>query len=122
MSRRGADRGITLLELMIAILVLSFGTLATFRTLDQSRREIGGELPRHLAQTVAANRAAEIRIFGLARGANLPAKVRQGPYDWTIETTRKRTASGLFEVTLRVRSDAGPGAQLVLFARSEPTE
>ncbi len=117
-----SDRGITLLELMIAILVLSIGTLATFRTLDQSRREIGGEIQRNLAQSVAANRAQEIRIFGLARALNLPTTVRQGPFDWTIETERKRTDSGLFEVTLLVRSPDGPGARLVLYARAEPAE
>lgn len=114
------DRGITLLELMIAILVLSIGTLAVFRTLDQSRREIGGEMQRHLARSVAANRAAEIRIYGLARGLGLPATVQQGPYDWTIKTTRKETEGGLYEVHLAVSSVGGPGAQLVIYARMEP--
>ena len=117
-----SDRGITLLELMIAILVLSIGTLACFRTLDQSRREIGGEMQRHLAQTVAANRAAETRIYGLARGGSLPKSVRQGPYDWPIETERKATEGGLYEVRLIVTSVDGPGAQLVTYARLEPAQ
>ena len=60
MKRAASDRGITLLELMIAILVLSIGTLACFRTLDQSRREIGGEIQRHLAQTAPLKSASMV--------------------------------------------------------------
>jgi general secretion pathway protein I len=117
-----SERGITLLELMIAILVLSIGTLAVMRTLDQSRREIGGEMQRHLAQSVAANRAAEIRIYGLARGVSLPDRVRQGPYEWNIETKRKQTEAGLYAVTLLVSTPDGPGARLVLYAQLEPPQ
>lgn len=115
-----ANRGFTLLELIVAILVLSIGTLAIMRTLDQSRREIGEAPVRYFAQTVAANRAAELRIFGLGAADGLPDIVNQGPYAWSILTESRKTEAGLYEVTLTVRADDLPGAQLVTYAAWAP--
>lgn len=110
-----SEDGITLIELVIAILVISIGTLSVLRTLDQSRLELGGANARYLAQTVAANRAEELRAFGATVADALPATVQQGPYTWTIETSSKRTEAGLFEMDLVVSSPGQPGARLVTY-------
>lgn len=120
-NRKPRTDGFTLLELLIAILILSIGTLAVTRTLDQSRRQIGENPARFLAQTVAANRAEELRIFGAAMGRGLPKRVQQGPYEWQIEAAQKRTDTGLYQITLTVRSEGLPGAQLVVFTTWEPS-
>lgn len=113
--------GFTLLELVIAILVLSIGTLAITRTLDQSRRQIGEAPVRHLAQTVAQNRGEEIRVLGVALGRGLPDQVKQGSYDWQIATESKKTDAGIYEVTVTVSGDDQPGALLVVYTTWGPS-
>ena len=58
-----ASRGFTLLELALAILVLTLGSLAALRATDQSRLAIGGETPRLLARLAARNRAEELQLI-----------------------------------------------------------
>ena len=108
-------RGLTLLELVVAVLVLAIGSLAALQAVDQSRRAIGGAMPRMLAQLVAQNRAEELRLAGLPAGLSLPAQVQMGPYSYQITVATKVTASGLIEAEIRAVSSEGPGAVLVAF-------
>lgn len=114
------DRGFTLVELIIAIMVLSIGTLAIVRTLDQSRRQIGEASARYLAHTVVENRGAELRATGVALGRGLPERVQQGPYEWQIEMVSKKTEAGIYEVTLTAQGEDLPGAQLVIYTTWAP--
>ena len=61
-------RGLTLLELVIAVFILSLGSLAAIRATDQSRLAIGGEPSRIMAMIVARNRVQELQLYG-ASGA-----------------------------------------------------
>ncbi len=119
MIRPARDRGITLLELVIAIVVLSVGTLAVMRTLDQSRRQIGEAPARFLALSVAQNRAEELAVLGVRRGRNLPMRLQQGPYQWTISQTSRQTRAGLYEVEITVTGENLPGAFLLAYATRE---
>ncbi|TMM51307.1 type IV pilus modification PilV family protein [Sulfitobacter sabulilitoris] len=115
--RRGIVRGdgtagLTLLELVVAIAVLSIGTLAALRAMDQSRLVLGGATPRLMAQLVAQNRAEELRLFGPAAGG-LPDRVVMGLQSYRVTHLRRDTAAGLVEVQIVVRADTGPGATLV---------
>ncbi|MBY6113190.1 type II secretion system protein GspI [Mameliella alba] len=107
-----ATRGLTLLELVIAIAVLSLGTLATLKATGQARLVLGGAGPRVLAQLAAENRAEALR---LPEAGSLPDTVRLGPYDFRIETRRRTTAAGLIRADIVVTSSEGPGAALVTF-------
>lgn len=104
-----ATRGLTLLELVIAIAILALGTLATLKATGQARVALGGAAPRILAQLVAENRAEELRLSGTA----LPATVQMGPYSFAIETRQRGTAAGLTRADITVTSSEGPGAALV---------
>lgn len=109
------SRGLTLLELVVAVLVLAIGSLAALQAVDQSRRAIGGAMPRMLAQLVAQNRAEALRLAGLPSGLSLPSQVQMGPYRYQLTVRTKATASGLIEVEIHAVSSAGPGALLVSF-------
>lgn len=111
--RRASDHGLTLLELVVAVLVLSLGTLAALKAIDQSRLAIGGAETRALAQIVARNRAQELRLFG--GSAALPDTVRMGPRDFRVGVETETTAGGLLRAEITVRAEAGPGAYLVTF-------
>jgi len=93
---------LSLLELVVAVLVLSIAVLGTFRTLDFSGRQIGGEAVRLLARVVAANRAEELRLARIVGAGPLPARVQAGRYGFDVAVSLKPTAGGLSEATIRV--------------------
>ena len=107
-----ATRGLTLLELVIAIATLALGTMATLKATGQARLILGGAAPRVLAQLAAENRAEALRLPG---AADLPGTVTLGPYRFRVETRRRATAAGLIRADITVTSSEGPGATLVTF-------
>ncbi|MEL7117350.1 MAG: prepilin-type N-terminal cleavage/methylation domain-containing protein, partial [Pseudomonadota bacterium] len=68
-SLNGQDRGISLIEMVIAVLILSIGVAAGFQSLAQARKGIGEEVPRLIAREVAMNHAEALQLFGI--GADL---------------------------------------------------
>lgn len=106
-----SDRGLTLLELTVAIFVLALGSLAALRAADQSRHAIGAELPRLLARVAAENRLEELHLLGPAALA-LPPQVLQGGQIFHLAVTREATEAGLFKTTVTARAESGEGAVL----------
>ncbi len=107
------DRGLTLLELIIAVAVLAIGSIAALRATDQSRIAIGGETPRLLARIAARNRAEELQFLGAT--TQLPGTVRMGGQDFRLSVERDTTAGGLIKATVTARAETGEGAQLILY-------
>ncbi|WP_417726341.1 type IV pilus modification PilV family protein [Roseovarius sp.] len=118
-DRDHGTRGVTLLELVIAVFVLSIGTIAALRSADQARRALGGEAARVMALEVALNRAEEYRLLGARAATTLPRSVTFGPYTWQLEITEGITRAGFTEATILARAPDQPGARLVVIARTE---
>jgi len=114
------DAGISLIELVVAVLVLSIGVIAAFQSLGQARLVIGGEMPRLLAHNVALNRAAELQILGAAAGAGLPGRVLAGGIEWQVSVERAATEGGFVEARIRVTAPGQPGAVYIVYAPPEP--
>jgi len=113
---RGAQtRGMTLLELVVAVMVLAIGSLAALKAMDQSRRALGGAVPRVLAQLAAQNRAQELRLLGWIGGRSLPPQVQIGPHLVLLSHHSEATASGVIRVEINARIDAAPGGYLVTY-------
>lgn len=110
---RNQTRGLTLLELVVAIAVLAIGSLAALRTTDQARLAIGGQVPRLLADTAVRNRAQELRLLGPY--AVLPGQVRVGPQDIALTAERETTQAGLVKLTITARAQTGEASGLVLY-------
>lgn len=106
------DRGLTLLELVVAVLVLSIGSLAALRGIDRARLTIGGGTERVLAALAAANRAEELR---LPDADSLPDRVELGGRSFTLSTEREATAGGLQRAEVRAQADGGAGAIRVVY-------
>lgn len=113
--RRHTTRGLTLLELVIAVLVLSLGSLAAIRATDQSQAAIGGMPTRVLAQIVARNRVQELQLYGAALSDTLPQSIGMGGREFQVTVDKTTTASGLVEARVAVRGPDGPGAFLVAY-------
>lgn len=108
-------RGLTLLELVVAVFVLSLGSIAAVRATDQSRLAIGGMETRVLAQIVARNRVQELQLYGVGKSAGLPTQVEMGGRRFTVQVARESTAGGLVRAEVSVRGPDGPGAYLVAY-------
>ncbi len=116
----GRERGMTLVELIIAITILSIGMIAAWRGYEQAQRGIGGQVGRILAQQVALNRAAELRLSGLPEGRSLPADVTMGETRWRVSLTEAETRAGMVATTITVSAQGQPGARLVTHLPPNP--
>jgi len=108
-----SDRGLTLLELVVAVLILALASVVVLRTTDQSRLAIGGTQDRILASLIAANRAEELRVLGAQ--AVLPDRVEMGGMGFSVTRELETTQGGLFQVTIVARSPRGNGARRVVY-------
>lgn len=117
---RDSDAGISLIEMVVAIAVLSIGLIAGFRSLTHSASIIGDQDARSLALLVARNRAGEIRLLGSEAARELPNVVTMGPLNWDVTHTEETTQIGVLEVEISVTAPQHPGAQLVVYARARP--
>lgn len=110
-----SGRGFTLIELVIAVAILSIGTIAAYRSFDAAQRGIGGQIPRLLASEVALNRAAELNLAGMAAGRGLASQVDMGRTRWSVSVIETATAGGLIEAEILVSAADSPGARLVVY-------
>ncbi|WP_167853572.1 prepilin-type N-terminal cleavage/methylation domain-containing protein [Roseovarius aestuariivivens] len=109
------SRGLSLLELVVAILVLSIGSIAALRATDQSRVSIGGLPSRVVSGLVARNRIQEARLYGPARLGVLPEEVRMAGQVYRITHDTETTAGGLVRIVVVARGPDGVGAQFVTY-------
>ncbi len=108
-------RGLTLIELVVAITILSIASLAAWRTYDQAAHGTQGQHMRALAHQVALNRAAELRALGLDEGRDLPATVEMARTEWQITLSEAATRGALVQVRLSATAQSGEGADLVVY-------
>lgn len=122
MSAARQDRGITLIEVMVAVLVLSIGTVAAYRVLNTARASVATAPERLFAHEVALNRIAEYRALGLDAGRRLPDQVRFAGRDWDIEVTEAETSVGYVELRVLARGPDGNGSLLTGYLRHADPE
>lgn len=115
LKRAKATRGLTLLELVVAVFILSLGSIAALRATDQSRVSIGGMPDRVLAQLVARNRVQELQLYGALHSDSLPGEVEMGGRRFSVSQSKSATAAGLVEVAITVHGPGGPGAYLMAY-------
>lgn len=107
-----ADAGFSLVELVVAILILSIAMVGAFRLLDMGLRQAEDERSRVLASLVLLNRAAELRLGE----ADLPGEVDLGGQRWSVSNDVAVTEGGFVEATLTATQRVGgPGARIIVW-------
>lgn len=116
--RRAADRGFTLLEMLVALAIFSLAVIALLNLSAQSLRTAALVEDRALAGVVAENRLVEFttaRAVGPGRSSGLE---RAGDRDWRWTVVVTPTADPRLlraEVAVRRADDPSVAASLVGF-------
>lgn len=110
---RAITGGFTLLEVLVALLLLSLAMVALVRSVGQEAIALGQQRDASLAQWVAANRLAEVRLRReLPASGQAQGRSRMGGRDWRWQLEARATDSpGLLQLEVRVYPDAGDAAQ-----------
>ncbi len=113
--------GFTLLEVLVALLLLSLAMVALVRSVGQEAGALGQQRDATLAQWVAANQLAEVRLRRqLPDSGQAQGRARMGDRDWRWQLDARATdVPGLVQVEVRVYADQGdpgqPAASLLGF-------
>lgn len=94
------EAGVSLIELTVAVLILSLAAVGMFRTLDQGVLVAGSAEDRFLATLVARNHAEALQLPGTTPSRT----VSLGGRDWEITRDQRETRAGFIEVDLLVTS------------------
>lgn len=108
--------GLSLLEVMVAVVVLSIAVVGLYRVFDQSALSVASDRDRLLAGLVAHNRAEELQL-GLQ---NLSRSATMADREWQVESRVRATVGGFEEIEIVVQPETGSaGARLVTYRRPE---
>ena len=110
---RGEERGFTLVELLIAILILSIASVAGYRSMTQSQSVMVGMPVRVLALHVAQNELQQMRLVRLGGDASEAGSVEMGGMSFDITRRTEATRGGLRKVTVRAVGPDGTGVVAV---------
>lgn len=111
-------RGFTLLEMLVALAILSLAALALVRLDAFAVRSTGAVDGAALARIVAANAATDILSASTAPSPGRQSTdVTNGGRRWTIMTEAVPAAGGgLLRIDIRVRGDDGRAALTIITA------
>jgi general secretion pathway protein I len=111
-SRRPAKRGFTLIEVMVALMVLAVAFAAGYRALGQSTNNVDLLKRRALAQWVAQNQLAVMQLNATSAASGI-GEQKQAGLDFVWQTTLSPTPNPAFrKVDIAVADKAEPGYQL----------
>lgn len=111
------ESGFTMVEALVALVILAFASVAMLRAAETHIMRIGGLESRAIAGWVAENRMTELSLAPAA-AAELPGEVKMLGRGWVVDQQIGSTADPhLAEVTVRVRGTrpADPAVRLTGF-------
>ena len=124
MSHR-LPRGFTLIEVLIALLVIALGVGALLATLTSSADTVARLREKSLAEWVALNRISEVRLSNSRPGVGVTTgtldKFADGRWTWRQSVTDPGIA-GILRVEVQVARRGVAGAGVTETAQSTPSE
>lgn len=109
-----ARRGFTLLEGVVALAIVGVAVVAVLGAFAGDLRATERVRRALVAETLAEERLATLRLLGSTELARLPDSLRRGAfggalgeYRWTMQASRVRGEDGLFDLRVRIEWPRG---------------
>ena len=119
LSARSRQRGITLVEVLVAIAVLGIVLIGVFRALDHQSASTIALADRMFAHWAALNAMEEARLEEPAKGRETRGTTKLGRTTWTVTVRREPPSDGLARLMVTATAEGRPGAVLVGFLPEE---
>ena len=119
-TSRKRQRGIALVEVLVAVTVLAIVLIGTFRALDRQSANTIGLADRMFAHWAALNSMEEARLEGLVEGHETKGTTTLGGITWTVTVRRESTPDGLTRLMVESTAKGRAGAVLIGFLPQEP--
>ena len=122
--RRADQQGLTLIEVLVALVVIGVAMAAVIKTVDTGIVNIAYMKERSFAHWVALNRDSELQLEGATTAESVWQETRMAGRTWHVRTKIEATEDpailrALIEVFLS-RHDAAPRAQLTSYLVKAP--
>lgn len=105
-ARRYNERGMTLIEVLVALLVIAIALAAAIRSVNAGVTNIDYLKQRSIAQWVAMNHASELQLQLITTKTNGQYETEMAGQTWQVQSKASATAdSGILRVEIRVKKD-----------------
>ena len=105
-ARRGNERGMTLIEVLVALLVIAIALAAAIRSVNAGVANTDYLKQRSIAQWVAMNHASELQLQLITAKTNGQYETEMAGQTWQVQSKASPTAdSGILRVEIRVKKD-----------------
>jgi len=111
---RSRDAGFSLIEALVALVVLGVAGVTILGAVEAHARRIGALETRAVALMVAENRLAELAVGAAALREGITEVTMLGRRWDVSQTLRETDDPALVEATLSVTTDAGRGGTAIL--------
>ena len=118
-----STRGFTLIEVLVALVIVAFGVGSVLAALSSSAANVGALREKTLAQWIALNRVSDARLnlkspqIGTTEGDI--KGFANGDWHWQQIVTAVQAIPGLLQITVKVRRNV-PGASTTRSSTKEP--
>ena len=121
-TARSRQRGITLVEVLVAVTVLAIALIGTLRALESQTRNTSALAARMFAHWTALNAIEAARLQDVEAGHQSRETTKLGGVVWTVTVRREPASDGLIRLTATSTAAGHPGAVLVGFLPAEDEE
>ena len=115
LTARSRQRGITLIEVLVAVAVLGIVLIGILRALDRQTHNTAALAERMFAHWAALNLMEEMRLDALAQPRRMRATTQLGGIEWTVTVRREPALDGLTRLTVVSTAEGRAGAVLIGF-------
>ncbi|WP_172597567.1 type II secretion system minor pseudopilin GspI [Sulfuriflexus mobilis] len=111
--RRGSEQGMTLIEVLVALVIVAIALAAVIRSVNAGVVNTDYLKQRNIAHWVAMNYASELQLQLSTAKANGQHEIEMAGQTWQLQSKASQTAdSDILRVEIRVKKDGDAESSL----------